>query len=284
MAIHMGWLNFVIDFAALVLWLNWQQARLDLLAGTAPATLAGTLKRTERADPKRWKFGVALGALLLARAWLYLQLGGVANLSPRLRLGFINIPFRADVPLHMLVFSLLSFVFVLATFFLWMLLLSATDGGTAGANSVARLVRQQIKWAERWPRFVKLLCPFLLGGIAWTTLHPLLRWLAVVPQNKSTVQLAAQVVVSGVGAYLAWKYLILGVLLIHVVNTRVYLGDHLLWTYADVVARNLLSPFRLLPLRIGRVDLLPFVVMALVIVLARLVENPPEELCRQLPF
>jgi uncharacterized protein YggT (Ycf19 family) len=272
-----------MDLAGLVLWLNWRHARQDLLA-RAPATLAGTLKHAETATPQRWKFGVALVALLLARVWLYLELGGIINLSPRLRLGFVSLPFRANLPLHMLVFSLLSFGFVLAAFYLWMLLLSALDGGTPGSNPVSRLVRLQIRWPENWPRFVKLLCPFLLGSVAWAALHPLFQWLAVVPENKSAAQLAAQAVVSGLGTYLAWKYLLLGVLVVHLVNAHVFLGNQPLWNYADTVARNLLSPFRRLPLRIGRVDFLPLVVMALVIILARLVENPPEGLCRQLPF
>ena len=273
-----------MDLAALVLWLNWRQAGLEPLAVTAPATLAGTLKRAETAAPKRWKFGVALAVLLLARVWLYLQLGGVSNLSPRLRLGFINIPFRANLPLDMLVFSLLSFGSVLATFYLWMLLLSTVDGGATDSNPVAKMFRLQIQWAEHWPRFVKLLCPFLLGGIAWTALHPLLWWLAAVPESKSAAQLAAQAVVSGLGAYLAWKYLLMGVLLVHLVNAQAYLGGLPFWNYADTVARNLLSPFRRLPLRIGRVDFLPLVVMTLVMILSRLIENPPDWLCRQLPF
>jgi uncharacterized protein YggT (Ycf19 family) len=280
----MEWLNLIMDLAALVLWLNWRQAGLEPLAVMAPATLAGTLKRTETAAPKRWKFGVALAVLLLARAWLYLQLAGVANLSPRLRLGFVNIPFRANLPLDMLVFSLLSFGFVLAAFYLWMLLLSTIDGGATDSSPVARMVRLQIPWAEHWPRVVKWLSPFLLGGIAWAALHPLLWWLAAVPESKSVAQLVAQAVVHGLGTYVVWEYLILGVLLVHFVNAQAYLGALPFWNYADTVGRNLLSPFRRLPLRIGRVDFLPLVVMALVIILSHLVENPPDWLCRQLPF
>jgi hypothetical protein len=280
----MAWLNLIPDLAALALWLNWLQLRSDPIAKTGPASLAGTLKRAEIASPKRWKFPVMLAALLLARAWLYLELSAVVNLTPKLRLGFINIPFRSDLPMHMAVFSVLSFAFLLATFYLWMLLLSAINCGPAGANPIQETVRLQVKRLERWPRWLKLLCPFLLGGLAWLALHPLLRWLAVVPGNKSVPQLCTQAAVIGVGTYLVWKYLILGVLLCHLVNAHVYLGNALIWNYVDATARNLLSPLRWVPLRFGRVDLLPLPVMATVILLAHFVEHPPDSFYRMLPF
>jgi uncharacterized protein YggT (Ycf19 family) len=280
----MAWLNLIPDLAALALWLNWLQFRSDPLAKMRPASLAGTLKRAEVAGPKRWKFPVLLAALLLARAWLYVELSGVVNLTLKLQLGFINVPFRADLPLHMVVFSVLSFASVLATFYLWMLLLSAINGSPAAANPVHELVRLQVKWFERWPASLKLLSPFLLGGLAWVALHPLLRWLAVVPANKSAATLLAQGAVVGVGTYLAWKYLIFGVLLCHLVNTHVYLGSAPVWNYLDVTARNLLSPLRWLPLRAGKVDLLPLLAMAMLIFLARFMQNSPERFYRLLPF
>jgi hypothetical protein len=46
----------------------------------------------------------------------------------------------------------------------------------------------------------------------------------------------------------------------------------------------LLAPLRWLPLRVGRVDFLPLLVMALVILLARLIEHPPGAFYRLLPF
>ncbi len=280
----MAWLNLIPDLAALALWLNWLQLHSDPLAKTGPASLAGTLKRAEAVVPKRWKFPALLAALLLARAWLYLRLSGVVNLTPRLQLGFINIPFRGDLPLHMLVFSILSFGFTLATFYLWMLLLSAVNGDSTSTNPVHELVRLQIKWLERWPRPLKLLCPFLLGSTAWMALHPLLRWLAVVPAGKSAAALSIQAVVVGIGTYLAWKYLILGILLCHLVNTRVYLGAAPIWNYLDAAARNLLSPLRWLPLRAGRIDFLPLLAITIVILLAHFIENPPERFYRLLPF
>jgi uncharacterized protein YggT (Ycf19 family) len=280
----MAFLNLMFDLAGLALWLNWLTIPLDPLAKTAPASLAGTLKRTDAAGSKRWKFAAALAALLLARAWLWLQLSAIASVTPKLRLGFISIPFRADLAGHMIVFSTLSFGVILGAFYLWMLFLSAVNHGLTDANPFHKLVGFQVKWLERWPAPMKLLSPFLLGSLAWLALHPLLERLAVVPGNKSAAQLLEQAAVIGAGTFLAWKYLILGVLLIHLVNTHVYLGDLPIWNYVDATARNLLSPLRRLPLRVGRVDFLPLVVMALVVLLAYFVGHPPHGIYRLLPF
>ncbi len=62
-------------------------------------------------------------------------------------------------------------------------------------------------------------------------------------------QLLVQAAVIGLGSYLAWKYLILGILMFHLVNTHVYLGNLPVWNCVDATARNLLAPLRWLPLR-----------------------------------
>jgi uncharacterized protein YggT (Ycf19 family) len=46
------------------------------------------------------------------------------------------------------------------------------------------------------------------------------------------------------------------------------------WNYIDTTARNLLAPLKGLPLRIGKVDLLPLVVGVVVLFLAEFLANP----------
>ena len=41
----MGIVDFILNLVALLLWFNWRTARFDPLAGSTPATLAGTLRR-----------------------------------------------------------------------------------------------------------------------------------------------------------------------------------------------------------------------------------------------
>ena len=63
----MGLIDFILNLAGMLLWLNWRSIRFDPLARTTPATLAGTLRRAEPPRMKRWHFLAALAALLLLR-------------------------------------------------------------------------------------------------------------------------------------------------------------------------------------------------------------------------
>ena len=51
-----------------------------------------------------------------------------------------------------------------------------------------------------------------------------------------------------------WKYFIVGILLLHLLNSYVYFGNHPFWNFVNATARNLLYPLRWLPLRVGKVD------------------------------
>ena len=46
------------------------------------------------------------------------------------------------------------------------------------------------------------------------------------------------------GAYLAWKYLIGGLLLLWLLTTYVYLGNSVFWSFVNLTGRNLLLPLR----------------------------------------
>lgn len=70
--------------------------------------------------------------------------------------------------------------------------------------------------------------------------------------------------VLGLAAYLSWKYLLVAILLLHTVNSHVYLGANPFWNFVEVAARNLMRPVRWLPLRVGQVDFAPVVGIALV--------------------
>ena len=109
--VDMGLIDFILNLAGILLWLNWLSLRLDPLMRTTPVTLAGTLRRAEPHRLKRWHFLAALGALLLLRALLYWQIGSAADWTPNLPLGDLDIviPFRSDNGWRMLLFSGLSF-------------------------------------------------------------------------------------------------------------------------------------------------------------------------------
>src|SRR3974377_2357714 len=137
-------IDFILNLAGLLLWPNWRAVRFDHLHQTSPATLVGTLKRSE---PRRVRRGVLLAALtslLLLRALFYWQIGSAVDWTANLKLITVAIPFRSDFPRRMMLFSILSFGVGLAVFFLWLLILSLFDRPGAESNPLHTLMRLQL--------------------------------------------------------------------------------------------------------------------------------------------
>ena len=86
------------------------------------------------------------------------------------------------------------------------------------------------------------------------------------------------------GAYLAWKYLIGGLLLLWLLTTYVYLGNSVFWSFVNLTGRNLLLPLRWAPLRVGKVDLAPVVAIALVFFASEQAERGLTFLYTRLPL
>ena len=78
---RMGIIDFILNLAGLLLWLNWRSLRFDPLGKRTPATLIGTLRRAEPRRLRRWHLPAALGGLLLLRAVFYWQIGSGVGLG-----------------------------------------------------------------------------------------------------------------------------------------------------------------------------------------------------------
>src|SRR3954470_23795001 len=102
-------IDFILNIAGLLLWLNWLSINFDPLNRATAASLIGTLKKADASGPKRWKFLAGLVSLLLLRALIYWQVGAAVNWTPSLQLGFVDLSFRSDYLGRMLLFSLFSF-------------------------------------------------------------------------------------------------------------------------------------------------------------------------------
>lgn len=285
----MALIHFILDLAALLLWLNWRAKPYDALATATPATLVGTLRRAESRPVRRWYFLAALLGLLLLRAGLYRALGPALNWTGQLNLGATSLAFKSDLFDRMLLFSTLSFAVSLAVFFCWLLLLSVLGRGGSESVSVIRLARAQLGFADAWPTWLKITLPFVMGAVGWWTLSwPLSAW-GLIPPSGSEMTRLAQAALVGLGSYLAWKHLVLALLGLRLLHNHIYFGPHPLWSFVDHAANRLLAPLRSFPLRLARVDLTPILGLGLVLLLAHAAEHglrPPvkfDEKGRSLP-
>ena len=267
----MGLVDFILNLAGLLLWLNWRSLRFDPLGKRKPATLIGTLRRAEPQRLRRWHLLAAIGGLLLVRAVFYWQIGLVSKpvWAGTLNLGVIALSFLSNSFGRMCLFSVFSFGLMLAVVYLWLLLLSIL----AGPKPIHGLVQLQLGVADRWPRQVKLFLPLPAIALLCWLASWLLEWCGIIPGPVSMVQRIGQSLLVGLDSYLVWKFLIAVLLTLHLLNSYVYFGRHPFWDYVNATARTLLQPLHRVPLRAGKVDIAPVVGIVLVFLLAGLAER-----------
>jgi uncharacterized protein YggT (Ycf19 family) len=269
----MGLLDFILNLAGVLIWLNWRALRFDPLSGSTPASLVGTLRRAEPRRSRRWYLLGVLLVLLVARALLYCQLGPAVSWAPSLRLGATAIFFRSDFLNRMLLFSFFSFGLALGMLYLWLLLISLVNGRAVDGELSHRLLRVHLGRVQGWPWPVKLALPLCLSVIFWLGAGLLLVHFNIIPAAPSTRLRVEQGFVLGLGAYLLWKYLIAAVLALYLISSYIYFGDQPFWRFVTSTSRNLLLPLRWLPLKLGKLDFAPILVIALVFLAAGLAER-----------
>jgi len=188
----------------------------------------------------------------------------LAAWTPCLELGVVAPPFRSDRFSLSLYYSVLSFGLLLAVFYFWLLFFSIINGRNPDAGPIQMLVRLHLGWLDRWWWPFKLVLPFLVAAGFWVAINPLLVGYNIVRPGDSMLRRMEQGAAIGAALYLSWQYLLYGLLLLHVLSSYVYMGRHPFWPFVAVTARNLLSPLRFLPLRIGKVDLAPVLAIVLI--------------------
>ena len=263
----MGLIDFILNLAGLLLWLNWRAAKADPLGKSKPATLIGTLRRAEPANASRWHLAAVLGGLLLLRALFYWQIGSALKpvWAGTLDLGVIAPSFVSSSFWRILLFSIFSFARMFGIFYLWLVLLSILDG----PMPTHRLVKMQLGKVDGWPRWIKFLLPLAVIALVWGLASWPFAWLHPRPAMSEVHRIEESLVIA-LGSYLVWKFLIAALLALHLLNSYIYFGKNPFWNYVNATAKQLLRPLEKIPLRAGRADFAPVVGIALVFLLAGL--------------
>ena len=282
----MGTIDFILNLAGVLLWLNWRSSRSDPLAKRRPATLMGTLRPAATKPPRRWRWLLLIPLLLAGRAWIYWQCG--ASMTPvwsaKLDFGTVVVSIACHSTWaglgRMMTYSFVSYGLMLGVFYLWLLLLSLLKG----PDPIHVLVRMSLGQVDGWPRWGKLLLPWVVVAAGWIGLSQLLAWQGIIPRPLSPAQRIEQATVIGLGAFLVWKYLLGTLLLLHLLNTYVYLGNSPFWKYVAQTGQAALGPLRRLPLRLGKVDFAPVAGVALVFFLSEIAARGLAALYVRLPL
>ena len=238
----MGLIDFILNLAGLLFWLNWRAARFNPLNRRSPATLMGTLRPAAPTSQSRWPLLIGISVLLLLRGLVYRWISSYSSVwSGTVNLQVIVLSFRSDSYLRMLEFSLLSFALTLGIFYSWLLLLSIL----AGPEPLHRLVKVQLGRVDDWPRWMKFLLPIVMAVMVWLPLTWLLAKSNVVPRPASVSDRLEGSVVIGLGQFLTWQYPIVVILFLHLLNIYIYFGKHPFWNYVSSVADKLVRPIQL---------------------------------------
>ena len=268
----MSVVDFILNLAGLLLWLNWRSIRFDPLTRRMPATLMGTLRPATQKKVQRWHFLLFIGALLFLRAVIYWWVGSAANWTARLDFGPVVLSCRSDWFLRILAFSFFSFGLTLGIFYVCLLPLSLL----AGPEPIHRLVKIPLGRVDDWPRWAKIILPFFATALCWWLASWVFGWLQISPKPVSPAERFEQSIIIGLGSYLLWKFPE-GALLLHLVNSYIYFGKHPFWKYTNVTAHKMLLPLEKIPLHIGKVDFAPVIGVAVIFLVA---EGIDYELCR----
>jgi uncharacterized protein YggT (Ycf19 family) len=262
----MSAIDFILNLAGVLLWLNWRSRRFDPLKRTSAASLVATLKRAEPDRMKGRLFLVFLMLLLLVRGWLYSQAGIAADWTPKLNLGSVVLAFRTDRA-SALLYSCLSYLRVMVVFYFWLLTLAVINRDPMETEPIQKFVRQHLGLVARWPRLVQIIAPVLLVASLWVVCHPLLVRVGVVSRVQTLAHLLGQGLLVGMGIFFSLKYVLPLVLLLYLVVSYVFLGSSPLWDFVSLTGRNMLRPLRWMPLRIGKLDLAPLVGAILILLI-----------------
>lgn len=268
----MNLIDFLLNLAGLLLWLNWRSHRLDPLTHATPATLIGTIKRTQSAKLSRWKFLLAVGALIFFRAWFYLKVGPAVDWTPKLHLGAVVLPFPLtrngqDFFLATLLFSGLSFLRTVLIFYFWLMLVIIINRRALDPDPLHKMLLLQLGRAAQWPGWIQLFVPVTASAVLWFLFYPLLARLGIINWAESGWHVAGQSLVVGFSLFFSLKYFLPGFLLLHLVVSYVYLGNSPFWDFVSTTSRNLMKPLLPGPLPAGKFDLAPLAGLILVLLI-----------------
>ena len=278
----MSILDLILNLAGLLLWLNWRAVRVE--PSRSLASPLGHMLKSAGPARKKSIYLAVLGGLLIVRALFYWQIGSATHWTPLVPFGPVVLAFRSDFSTRIFLFSLVSFGFTLAVFYLSLLLLSLVNGKISDGDPQQKWIRLQLGWLEYWPWFLKILLPPVISIAAWCVLSPLLRRAGIVPPPFSFLHLVEQGAIIGLASMLTWKFLIAAILVLHLVNSYVYLGSFSFWAYINATARGLLRPLSFIPLQFARLDFSPVVALAVVFLLAELASRGLAHLYQRLPL
>ena len=252
--------DFLLNVAALVMWVSWRGIRGTEAAGTA-GTILGNLRAAGVDRPRRWPYLAWLVALLALRAVLYRQMGPSLSWHPAWSAGAATLVFRSDSFVRMLAFSGLGFLSTLLFWYTGLAGILAVSRAPADRDGLTRALRRQAPWLAGWPGWLLLLLVATAAGVTWLGIGPVAARHGLLPPLRDERHLLQQALVVGAGQWCVLRWWVGAVLALHFVHLYVHLGNQAFWEFIQNAGIKLCRPFAFL--RVGHLDASPILALAL---------------------
>ena len=250
----MSLVDLLLNLTALLMWVSWRGISGLEAAGTA-GTILGNLRPAERRSAPRLGYLGGLILLLMVRALIYRQVGPALYWHPGWSVNAVGLVFRSDSLLRMLAYSWLSFGWLLLTWYTWMVGILVINRPPRDRDGVTRAIRRQMGWMGGWPAWALAVWPMVMAGLGWA----LIGWLAsesrLMPTLTDGRHLLQQSLVVGLSQVCVLRWAAAVILILHLLNLYVYLGNNPVWEFVQQTGERLSRPFAIF--RFGQLDLSP---------------------------
>ncbi|MCS1407500.1 MAG: hypothetical protein M2R45_00658 [Verrucomicrobia subdivision 3 bacterium] len=249
--------NILLNFVGLGLWVGAFVLPRYAVRSSRPLTLLSTLRSETPSGHERFLMVGFLIGLLGLRALGYWNFSTPGALPPSVDFGVLSVSFRLDSLVHMLTYSVSSFVVFIYLYHLWALGLSFTCRHGGRIDSIENLVNQQLGGVAFWHPGWKVLLSVVGGVGLWIVARSILIVIEALPRDWSFFVIVTQSAVVVASLWLSFLIVVIVVLFLHLLHSYVYLGEQAIWVFTDRIAKVYLLPFRRLPLLLGRFDFAP---------------------------
>jgi hypothetical protein len=250
----MSLVDLFLNLAGLLMWVSWRGISGVESAGSA-GTILGNLRPAERVRRPRWGYLAGLLGLLIVRAILYRQLGPGLPWHPSWSVAAVTLSFRSDSFLRMLGYSFMSFGWLLMTWYTWWIAVLVINRSPKDRDGVTRAVRRQLGWLGTLPAPLLAALPPLAAGLAWLAIGSSASYFRLMPELQDGGHLVEQALVMALSQVCVLRWFLVGVLLLHLLNLYVYMGNHAFWDFIQQTGERLARPFAVF--RMGHLDLSP---------------------------
>jgi len=267
----MSLIDWILNLAGLFLWVDWRSGTLAKQPQPVVSLASAVRPAEQRIGTGRGSLAGLL-AILLVRPCFYYTIGSKLMWTPKLDLFSLSLPWRSDLLDRMYLYSTISFLLAFGFLYSTLFLLSGINRAVPDSDPIQRFIRLQLGWLERIPWFLKFFLPSVAAFLCWSCAAPIFGWLDLLPDAWPQRAIWGEALAFAVAAVLSWKWTLLFLLFLHLLNFYVYLGTHPIWNYIGMTSRRLLKPLSFLTL--ARIDLAPVAGAALVLFLSEFVVKP----------